>query len=111
MTEIVITISLDDDSAARLRELARQRGETVEQTAQALLRATLLSSISSSSAAAPVAARLAPDDLDGSQLIRSLAGSIPFWPGSAGKVVQAHTTNEDIDRILAEEAMNPHENE
>jgi hypothetical protein len=95
-----ITIPLDDESITRLQELARQRGETVEQTAQALLLSTLPAS---------AGAHLAPDDPDGSRLIRSLAGSIPFWPGSEGRVT--HTTNEDIDRILAEEAMNPHEDE
>jgi DNA-binding IclR family transcriptional regulator len=40
-----ITIPLDDQSVARLQELAQQRGETVEQTAQALLRATLRTGI------------------------------------------------------------------
>ena len=101
-----ITMPLDDESVTRLQELARQRGETVEQTAQALLLSTLPPS---AAASAPLAAHLAPDDPDGSRLIRSLAGSIPFWPGSEGKVT--HTTNEEIDRILAEEAMNPHEDE
>ena len=101
-----ITIPLDDESAARLQELARQRGETLEQTAQALLRATLPSV---AYAAAAGAAQLAPDDPDGSRLIRSLAGSIPFWPGSEGR--RTHTANEEIDRILADEAMNPHEND
>ena len=108
---IQITIPLDDESAARLQELARQRGETVEQTAQALLRATLPSSSSgaASSASALGTVQLTPDDPDGTQLIRRLAGSIPFWPGSEGKMT--HTTNEEIDRILAEEAMNPHEDD
>ena len=101
-----ITIPLDDESVMRIQELARQRGETVEQTAQALLLSTLPAS---AEATAAIAAHLTPDDPDGSRLIRSLAGSIPFWPGSEGKVT--HTTNEEIDRILAEEAMNPHEDE
>ncbi len=109
-----ITIPLDDESAARLQELARQRGETVEQTAQALLRTILPSSSSGAASSASVASalgtvQLTPDDPDGTQLIRRLAGSIPFWPGSEGKMT--HTTNEEIDRILAEEAMNPHEDE
>jgi hypothetical protein len=97
-----ITIPLDDQSAARLQELAQRRGETVEQTAQSLL----LSTLPSSASAGP---RLAPDDPDGTRLIRSLAGSIPYWPGHEGQVTR--TTNEDIDRILADEAMNPHEHE
>ena len=97
-----ITIPLDDQSAARLEELARQRGQTLEQTAHALLLGTL-------PAASAPAFGLAPDDPDGSRLIRSLAGSIPFWPGSGRMGTQ--TTNEDIDGILADEAMNPHEHD
>lgn len=89
-----ITIPLDDESVARLRDLAQQRGESVEQSAQALLLSTLPQ--------AP--ARLAPDDPDGSRLILSMLGSIPSWPGIEGAV---NTTNEEIDRILASEAMNP----
>lgn len=90
----LLTIPLDDESVARLRDLAQQRGESVEQSAQALLLSTLPQ--------AP--ARLAPDDPDGSRLILSMLGSIPSWPGMEGAV---HTTNEEIDRILASEAMNP----
>jgi hypothetical protein len=55
-----ITIPLDDQSVARLQELAQRRGETVEQTAQALLRATLPPT-------APTPALFAPDDPDGFQ--------------------------------------------
>lgn len=92
-----ITIPLDDQSAARLQELARQRGETVEQTAQALLRANL-----------PLpTAPFAPDDPDGSKAILALSGTAQY-PGIVGKV---NTTNEEIDRLIAEEAMNPHEDE
>jgi len=94
-----ITIPLDDDSAERLRELAHRRGESVEQTAQALLLSTL---------PPPVETSLAPDDPDGSRLIMSLLGSIPNWPGVEGPVT---TTNEEIDRILADEAMNPHDDQ
>jgi hypothetical protein len=105
-----ITIPLDDQSAERLRALAQQRGETPEQTAQALLLSTLPTSSPAAPPPSPKAptlrTRLAPDDPDGTRLIRSLAGSIPAWPGQEGQV--AHTTNEDIDRILADEAMNPH---
>ena len=90
----LLTIPLDDESVARLRDLAQQRGESVEQSAQALLLSTLPQ--------APV--RLAPDDPDGSRLILSMLGSIPSWPGMEGAV---NTTNEEIDRILASEAMNP----
>lgn len=101
---------LDDQSVERLQEIAHQRGETVEQTAQALL----LSTLPTPSPAAPTIpptprTRLAPDDPDGTRLIRSLAGSIPSWPGHEGQVT--HTTNEDIDRLLADEAMNPHADE
>ena len=48
-----ITMPLDDESVTRLQELARQRGETVEQTAQALLLSTLPPS---AAASAPLAA-------------------------------------------------------
>jgi hypothetical protein len=37
-----------------------------------------------------------------------MLGSIPAWPGIEGPV---NTTNEEIDRILASEAMNPHDDE
>ena len=94
-----ITIPLDDQSAARLQELARQRGETVEQTAQALLRSTL----------PPPPPPFAPDDPDGSKALLAMAGSFGYWPGHEGEIIT--TTNEEIDQILAEEAMNPHEDE
>ncbi len=94
-----ITIPLDDQSVKRLQELARQRGETVEQTAQALLRSTL----PASSPPTP----FAPDDPDGSKAILALSGTAQY-PGIVGKV---NTTNEEIDRLIAEEAMNPHEDE
>jgi hypothetical protein len=92
-----ITIPLDDQSAERLQELARQRGETVEQTAQALLRSTL----------PPPPAPFAPDVPDGSKAILALSGTAQY-PGIVGKV---NTTNEEIDRLIAEETMNPHEDE
>jgi hypothetical protein len=98
---IQITIPLDDDSAARLRELAQLRGESVEQTAQALLLAT----IPPATPTARPAPALPSDDPDGSQLILRMAGSIT-WPGVEGPV---NTTNEEIDRLLGAEAMNPHE--
>ncbi len=94
-----ITIPLDDQSAARLQELARQRGETVEQTAQALLRATLPATVPTTP--------FAPDDPDGSKAILALSGTAQY-PGIVGKV---NTTNEEIDRLIAEEAMNPHADE
>lgn len=99
-----ITIPLDEESAARLQELARQRGETVEQTAQALLLSTLSASAETF---ASIGAHLAPDDPDGSKAILAMAGTI-HYPGVTGKV---NTTNEEIDRLIAEEAMNPHEDE
>lgn len=92
-----ITISLDEDTAAQLRELAQQRGESVEQIAQQLLTSTLPLAMS----------RLDPDDPDGSGLILSMSGSLT-WPGSEGTV---GTTNEEIDHIVAAEAMNPHDDE
>ena len=95
-----ITIPLDDQSAERLKALAKQRGETVEETAQAVLRASLPVTIPTT---------LAPDDPDGIRLIRSLAGSIAYWPGHEGQTT--NTTNEEIDRLTAEEAMNPHADE
>ena len=95
-----ITILLDDEIAERLQALARQRGETMEQTAQTLLRAALLALTSTP---------FAPDDPDGSKALMAMAGSISSWPGHEGEVT--HTTNEEIDRLIAEEAMNPHEDE
>ncbi len=97
-----ITIPLDDESVARLRELARQRDETMEQTAQALLLSILPSSAETT---APIGAHLAPDDPDGSKAILAMSGTIRY-PGVTGQV---NTTNEEIDRLIAEEAMNPHE--
>ena len=99
-----ITIPLDDESVMRLQELARQRGETVEQTAQALLLSTLPAS---AEATAAIAAHLAPDDPDGSRAILAMSGTV-HYPGVTGKVT---TTNEEIDRLIAEEAVNPHEDE
>lgn len=99
-----ITIPLDDQSAERLQALARQRGETVEQTAQALLRATLPVATPPS---APVATPFTPDDPDGSKAILALSGTI-HYPGVTSKVA---TTNEEIDQRIAEEAMNPHADE
>lgn len=99
-----ITIPLDDQSATRLQELARQRGETPEQTARALLLATLPTA---TPAGTPAATCFPPDDPDGSKAILALSGTI-HYPGATGKV---NTTNEDIDRMLAEEAMNPHADE
>lgn len=100
-----ITIPLDDESARRLRELAQQRGESVEQTAQELLRSILppAPDVKAVPTARPEPGP--PDDPDGSQAILRMAGSIT-WPGVEGPVT---TTNEEIDRLLAEEAMNPHE--
>jgi hypothetical protein len=95
-----ITIPLDDQSVARLQELAQRRGETVEQTAQALLRATLPPT-------APTPAPFAPDDPDGSKALLALSGTV-HYPGVTGKVT---TTNEEIDRLIAEEAINPHADE
>lgn len=92
-----ITIALDDDVAARLRSLAQQRGETVEQTVRALLTATLPSAMSEF--------RVDTDDPDGSKLILGMSGSL-LWPDAEGTV---NTSNEEIDRIVAEEAMNPHD--
>ena len=92
-----ITIPLDDQSAERLKALAKQRGETVEETAQALLRSTL----------PPSPTPFAPDDPDGSKAILALAGTA-HYPGIVGKV---NTTNEEIDRLIAVEAMNPHADE
>ena len=103
-----ITIALDDDSAAQLRELARQRSETVEQTAQALLLSALSSPASASSAAAPGAAQRTPEDFDGAKAVAALLGSIPHWPGIEEPT---NTTNEDIGRLIGDEVMNPHENE
>ena len=95
-----ITIPLDDQSIERLRELAQQRGQTIEETAQAVLRANLPVRLPTT---------LPPDDPQGIQLLRSLAGSTAYWPGYEGQ--QTNTTNEEIDQLIAEEAMNPHEDE
>lgn len=101
---IQITIPLDDESARRLRELAHLRGESVEQTAQELLRSSLPPDANVPPTAHPTS-DLPPEDPDGSQAILRMAGSLT-WPGVAGQVT---TTNEEIDRILAEEAMTPHD--
>lgn len=103
-----ITLLLDDDAATRLRAVARLRGETLERTAQALLLSALASlasapSAPSASAVAPIAAHL--DDLDGSKAIEALLGTV-HYPGVTGRV---NTANEEIDRLIGEEAMNPHE--
>lgn len=95
---VQLTISLDEETLARLRELAQQRGESLEETAKALIKATL----------PPETPLLSPHDPTGFEPLMSLAGSL-IWPGTEGMVV--NTTNEEIDRILAEEAMNPHEDE
>lgn len=92
-----ITIPLDDQSAERLHALAAQRGETVEQTAQALLRAAF-------PPPTPALARFSPDDPDGSKAILALSGTA-HYPGVTDKVT---TTNEEIDQLIAEEALNPH---
>jgi len=105
-----LTIPLDDQSAARLHEPAQQRGETLEQTAHALLLAALQTALPTAAPSAPTAPtapaapRLAPDDPDGSKAVRALAGTV-HYPGATGTV---NTTNEEIDRMLADEAMNPH---
>src|SRR5260221_12958480 len=99
-----ITIPLDDQSAERLQALAHQRGETVEQTAQALLRATLPSAAPASTAAETP---FAPDDPDGSKAILALSRTV-HYPGVTGKVT---TSNEEIDQRIADEAMNPHADE
>ena len=96
------------DAATRLRAVARLRGETLERTAQALLLSALASlasapSAPSASAVAPIAAHL--DDLDGSKAIEALLGTV-HYPGVTGRV---NTANEEIDRLIGEEAMNPHE--
>lgn len=94
-----ITIALDDDVAARLRAMAQQRGESLEQTVRALLTSTL-------PPATPVL-RVGSDDPDGSRLILGMSGAL-MWPGIEGTV---NTSNEEIDRIVAEEAMNPHDDQ
>jgi hypothetical protein len=99
-----ITIPLDDVSATRLRALANARGESVEQTAQALLLSTL-PPVTPTSPPASGMPGLSPDDPDGSRLLLSLAGSLT-WPGSTGTV---HITNEEIDCLLAEAVMHPQE--
>ena len=94
-----ITIALDDEVAARLRALAQQRGGSVEQTVRELLTSTL-------PPAMPVS-RLGSDDPDGSRLLLGMSGSL-MWPGGEGTV---ETPNEEIDRIVAEEAMNSHDDQ
>jgi hypothetical protein len=94
-----ITIALDDEVAAQLRALAQQRGESVEQTVRELLTSTL--------PPAMPAPRIGSDDPDGSRLLLSMSGSL-MWPGVEGTV---DTPNEEIDRIVAEEALNPHDDQ
>lgn len=94
MTEL--TISLDEETVSRLREIAQQRGESVEQAVKDLITSNL----------PPETPRLSPDDPKGFKRLMSMSGSLT-WPEGMGPV----GTNEEIDRILAEEAMNPHDDE
>lgn len=98
-----ITISLDDESVQQLQNLARRRGDTIEQTAQSLVSSAL--PLSSPTALSSVMASLSPDDPDGSKAIKTMAGTV-HYPSVTGKV---RTTNEEIDRRIAEEAMNSHD--
>lgn len=79
-----ITIALDDARVARLRQLAEQRGETVEQVVQSLL-TTLIPSLPDVASGASFGSTL------------DLAGAID------GPSVRPLTARE-IDDILAEEA-------
>lgn len=92
-----ITITLSDEVLARLREVAEQRGESPEQTVEALIESTLPQE--------PLRF-VDADDPKGFKRMLSHFGSLT-WPGTEGTIV--NTTNEEIDRILAEEYMNPHD--
>ena len=102
-----ITIPLDEQSAERLQALAHQRGQTVEETAQAWLRATLPLVAPASPPTTTTLAPEDPDDPDGSKAILALSGTV-HYPSVTGKVT---TTNEEIDQRIAEEAMNSHADE
>jgi len=68
---------------------------------QALLRSMLPVS--------PPPTPFAPDDPDGSNALLAMAGSISSWPDHEGQAT--NITNEQIDRLIAEEAMNPHDDD
>lgn len=90
-----LTIALSDEVAARLRSFAAQLGETPEEVAKSFIEASL----------PPPSLQLAPDDPDGTKMALSLIGAL------SGLGIQPFNTNEEIDRVLAEEAANPHEDE
>jgi len=86
-----ITLALDDEQVARLRQLAEQRGATVERVAESLLDASL----TRQTITIPVTASALPSTL-------ALAGIIidpTIAPLSA----------REIDDVLAGEAMNLHD--
>lgn len=105
-----ITFPMHVTSLSALQALAHQRGESVEQTAQYLLESSV-AALAPTPAPGPAGTPpfiLSPDDPNGAKAVEALLGSIPHWPGMEGP---ADTTNEDIDRLIGEEAMNPHDDE
>lgn len=90
-----LRISLDEETTARLREMAERLYESPEDLAAKWL-------------AFVMAPRPLPQtfrDLEDTLRALSVIGS---W-GQGEPMV--NTTNEEIDRIIAEEAVNPHEDE
>ncbi len=88
-----LTIALNDDQIEHLRELARQRGETPEQAAASLLGILLPTSAPARETAAPTLSSA----LDLSGLVDD-ATIVPL-------------SSEDMDRLLAAEALNPHDDQ
>lgn len=87
-----ITLALDDQQAARLRQLAEQQGATVEHVAESLLEASL--------------ERQAMKTLD------LMSSALPSTLALAGIITDptiAPLTAREIDDLLAEEAMNTHD--
>lgn len=92
-----ITITLDEETAVRLRELAQQCGQTPEEAATALIAATLPSLPRMEATASWSGEQKEYSTLD---IVGILTDVEPIRGG-----------NQEIDRILAKEYANPHDDE
>ena len=86
-----LTISLDEETVSRLREIAQQRGESPEQ----VLASWAEELAQSSASASHKQKRYSTLNIGG-----ILTDVEPLTDG-----------NEEIDRLIAEEAINPHDDE
>lgn len=84
-----ITIPLSDSQRTRLEQIAHQRGQTPEEIV-----------------ASWVDAMLPPTQPSASAQRRSTLDIIGSWTD-----VEPFGSNDEIDRVLAEEAINPHDDE